>query len=324
MIRKWLVIGIILLFVGTCIIPAIAQDTEKTSSRGNWLYVGGSGPGNYTRIQDAINASSDGDIVFVYDDSSPYYETITIDKEIKVFGEDKNSTTIDAKKERIIIQIIANHTSIENFTLLNATDGIGTAILIQANHKVIIKNNIIIDCVSGIETGDNGASYCEFSYNFIKNSKTGIESYYGTSHLFIHHNIIHGRFYGLRLESNLCIIANNVINDSFDGIYFSQSHVNKIEGNIFMNNFIGVDLENSFFNSFYRNSFIANNVSARFQSMIVPINNRWVRNYWDDLGVFPIKRIPGIYFIPVPGLAWNRSNFDWFPAQEPYDIPGMR
>ncbi len=65
--RKWLAIGIILLFVGTCIIPATAQDTEELqpSSRGNWLYVGGSGPGNYTKIQDAIDNASDGDSVFV-------------------------------------------------------------------------------------------------------------------------------------------------------------------------------------------------------------------------------------------------------------------
>ncbi|HIG99628.1 MAG TPA: hypothetical protein HA258_03500, partial [Thermoplasmata archaeon] len=49
MIRKWLAIGIILLFVGVTIAPTMAQDTEKSqpTSRGNWLYVGGSGPGNY-------------------------------------------------------------------------------------------------------------------------------------------------------------------------------------------------------------------------------------------------------------------------------------
>jgi hypothetical protein len=44
--KKCLAVGIILLFVGTCIIPGIAQDTEKTlpTSRGTWLYVGGNGP----------------------------------------------------------------------------------------------------------------------------------------------------------------------------------------------------------------------------------------------------------------------------------------
>jgi hypothetical protein len=51
--RKGLAIGIILLFVATGIIPSMAQKIEKpslTSLRGNWLYVGGSGSGNYSKI----------------------------------------------------------------------------------------------------------------------------------------------------------------------------------------------------------------------------------------------------------------------------------
>jgi len=45
LIGKGLAVGIILLFVGTCIIPSTAQDTGKPLpiSRGDWLYVGGSG-----------------------------------------------------------------------------------------------------------------------------------------------------------------------------------------------------------------------------------------------------------------------------------------
>jgi hypothetical protein len=68
MIRKWLAIGIILLFVGVTIAPTMAQDTEKSqpTSRGNWLYVGGSGPGNYTRIYYALLNAHDGDTIFVY------------------------------------------------------------------------------------------------------------------------------------------------------------------------------------------------------------------------------------------------------------------
>ena len=53
--RKGLAVCIILLFIGICIIPSNAKDTEKLlqTSRGNWFYVGGSGPGNYSKIQDA-------------------------------------------------------------------------------------------------------------------------------------------------------------------------------------------------------------------------------------------------------------------------------
>ena len=65
LLRKGFAVGIILLFIGTCIIPSNAQDTEKQSStsRGSWLYVGGSGPGNYKSIQSAINDADPDDIL---------------------------------------------------------------------------------------------------------------------------------------------------------------------------------------------------------------------------------------------------------------------
>ena len=50
---------------------------------GKTLYVGGSGPGNYSSIQEAIDNASDGDTVFVFDESSPYNESITINTSIK-------------------------------------------------------------------------------------------------------------------------------------------------------------------------------------------------------------------------------------------------
>ena len=54
LIRKCLAVGIILLFVGVGIIPLTAQDIEKSylpTSISKWLYVGGSGSGNYSSIQ---------------------------------------------------------------------------------------------------------------------------------------------------------------------------------------------------------------------------------------------------------------------------------
>jgi len=62
---------------------------------GNTLYVGGSGPNNYTTIQSAINDSTDGYTVFVYDDSSPYYENIIINNSIQLLGESKDTTVVN-------------------------------------------------------------------------------------------------------------------------------------------------------------------------------------------------------------------------------------
>jgi len=87
MTKKFMTVGIVLLFIGTCIIPGIAQKIEKSyeqSSESNWLYVGGTGPGNYSTIQAAIYASKDGDTIFVFDDKSPYVESIVIDKSIQL------------------------------------------------------------------------------------------------------------------------------------------------------------------------------------------------------------------------------------------------
>ena len=51
------------------------------------MYVGGSGPNNYTTIQSAIDDAVDGDTVFVYDDSSPYREHLLIETSINLLGE---------------------------------------------------------------------------------------------------------------------------------------------------------------------------------------------------------------------------------------------
>ena len=44
----------------------------------NTLYVGGSGPDNYTKIQDALDDANPGDTVFVY--NGKYLENIKINK----------------------------------------------------------------------------------------------------------------------------------------------------------------------------------------------------------------------------------------------------
>jgi len=57
------------------------------------LFVGGTGPLNYTSIQDAINDVSAEGYVMVY--AGVYYENIIIDKNIILIGEDRNNTIID-------------------------------------------------------------------------------------------------------------------------------------------------------------------------------------------------------------------------------------
>ena len=71
---------IILLYLGLVVSSPILALKKIRSIQpalsGNTLYVSGSGPGNYTRIQDAIDNTSDRDTVYVY--HGTYVENLII------------------------------------------------------------------------------------------------------------------------------------------------------------------------------------------------------------------------------------------------------
>ena len=131
--RKVLLVCIIVLFLLVDIYPISAIDTNKKPvnsliSNGKTLYVGGSGPGNYSKIQDAIDNASDGDTVFVF--NGTYYVRVdsltglVVDKSITLIGEDKNNTTINGSGCWSIIEITANNTIISRFTVRDGNFGI--------------------------------------------------------------------------------------------------------------------------------------------------------------------------------------------------------
>ena len=135
-------IGITILFLGTSINQSIAMDIIKKSSiplsDGNTLYVGGTGEGNYTRIQDAIDNASNGDTVFVFDDSSPYKEHILVDVSINLIGEERDTTIIVGSEDIETILINADCVRIKGFTISGGRCGI----YIDSNNNTITGNNI--------------------------------------------------------------------------------------------------------------------------------------------------------------------------------------
>jgi parallel beta-helix repeat protein len=98
-LQKTLAVGILLAFLLATVVPMAVQKANATTLastlQGKVLHVGGSGPGNYTRIQDAVNDSSDGDTVYVYDDSSPYHEHLVVQHSVTLLGENETTTEIN-------------------------------------------------------------------------------------------------------------------------------------------------------------------------------------------------------------------------------------
>jgi len=143
---KVLVLSVICLFIGMSVVPssAINVSLEKTSTQlsigGNTFYVGGSGPGNYTKIQDAVNDANSGDTVFVYKQGSPYYEEITINTPISLIGEDMKNTVIDGQDGLYdnVVTVNAPDVTINGFYIKGSSSSWGdSGIYITSNGNLI-------------------------------------------------------------------------------------------------------------------------------------------------------------------------------------------
>ncbi len=158
--RNVFAIGIILLFIGMSSIPSTAQDFDKRTLptlSSTTLYVGGSGPGNYTRIQDAVDNVSDGGTVFVY--KGMYYENIQIDKTVRLIGEIKQETIIDGRGLATVIEIPSGwhcnweEIEITNFTIRNCGTGSEQAGISVKSDRNTISNNIFCGNSIGVFVG---------------------------------------------------------------------------------------------------------------------------------------------------------------------------
>jgi len=202
MIRKGLAVAVILLFIGMSVVPSTAvtelKDISTVSFDGNTLYVGGSGPNNYTIIQDAIDDAVDGDTVFVYDDSSPYTEELYIREEsINLIGEDKNTTFLDSNSS-ITLHISCKYVTISGFSM----HGID---VLSADYLKII-NNILIGRGIHIAYSD----YCTIENNEIRGGSSGISLYHVFYSTFAN-NKMKDHNYGIQLNNAR---GNNILNNT--------------------------------------------------------------------------------------------------------------
>jgi len=339
--KKLIVIGIIILLVGMSI-PSTGINVEKSTASyvGNTLYVGGSGPGNYTKIQDAIDNASEGDTVFVF--NGTYNESLNVGKSIELKGEDKETTAINSY---ISFQgaewVILNGFTTSNIFIGEITD-------------LIISNNNIIGNGEDIEGILIYMGYGDFIISDNNISNWGDEGIY--YHEYSNHpnfKIINNTFLnnsgGIFLDGKDHVINGNILINNNIALSLSSSKC-EIFKNTFQNNKLGLTVYGDS-NNINHNNFIDNKRSAFF---VMSFNNTWNENYWNrarynpkpiygNMGISPIIVIAiGSFLncvigriIPLPLVFFDILllssfffcsyfptwiNFDWHPAREPYDI----
>ncbi|MEM3207845.1 MAG: right-handed parallel beta-helix repeat-containing protein [Halobacteria archaeon] len=93
---------------------------------------------NFTRIQDAINAATPPDVVFVL--NGTYNESVVINRSISVVGESAANTTIDGQGQNftVSISIGSDNANLTDFTIRNGSTGV----LVEANRTRVLNNTI--------------------------------------------------------------------------------------------------------------------------------------------------------------------------------------
>jgi len=287
---KQLSIGIVVLFVLGSVLTVNAYDNKiAVSSLGDTLYVGGSGPGNYSTIWEAVINTSNGDTVFVYDYSSPYYEHVTIYNQINLIGENKETTIIDGNGTGNVLSVAADWVTISGFTIQNGVNGI----YLDKQSNTTISGNIVKDhAVDGI------LFYSSCDYNTItgnivsNNGETGIK---------------------FSSFSEYNIISENLISNNLNGTSLAAYAYGEITGNSFEDN-TGYALILNLWcneNKIHFNNFIGNVNDAKFTTSVM---NRWSFNYWDRPHILPKPIFGRIAVFP-----W--VNFDWRPLLTPHELP---
>ena len=342
MSNKWVILVLIILFVGASSTSvAYTNDVVCSSSFGGTvLYVGGSGPGNFSRIQDAIDNASDGDTVFVFDDLSPYVEELVIDKMIFLQGEDRDTTIVVGG-----VDVVYDGVQIAGFTIEGVLEIWDPQDSVE---DVVVADTIIL--VGGLQI--YGCSNVSVFGTVLYGSggEFGESLSVSDSELIsISENVI-GTSFNHSGDSYCCVIQNlndsQIIGNTFHDAkmvfqIISGANVN-VTNNIFTNISGGCGFQYSSYIQFTRNDcsqgrmYVAgcrfclvaeNNLLNSSQCIWYRgIGNKWDNNFWGQARVLPMPIYSLLHYIILESYGVSVPLFmlfDWHPAQEPYDIPWM-
>jgi parallel beta-helix repeat protein len=355
--------GIVVVLVGmlVCVSFSVTSSATKVASSnptpigdGNVLYVGGSGPGNYTTIQAAVENASSGDTVFVYDDSSPYMGPVWVTKTLTIKGEDKTSTILEGDG----FTIWADHVTITGFTIQNGETGVSIAGPSQTASYNTVDGNLFLNMTIGVSIfygKTTEFSFSDYGYNQITNNVIRYSKWYGVRLCGSHNiatmndiaptpNFIPTEYgYGLGAIGIAFnnISYNTIVGNDKDGIYVESSYKDVIyRNNIKNNSRYGVCLGDASADKVLQNNFMGNRWDARmFNCPMISVSTHlgahlvlpsiWYGNFWDKARIMP-HPIGGLLFSRYFILGFitdhwdivvNYLKFDLHPAQTPYEIP---
>jgi len=294
-----LIVLIIALFSGVNVISSIAErltiDLIKNND-GNTIYVGGTGPGNYTEIQEAVDNAKDGDTIFVY--IGEYSADIIIDKTIILIGECREKTIIFGGSDGIFV--FADGVTIKNFTITHCGgfwDKSG--IYVSSNDNTICYNNIINNYeINGI--------YLEFaSFNNVFNNLIENCRYNGLKLAYSKYNNISGNMISKNRGMGIILhdsSNNEIIQNTVSQSYWGGIHI----------------YDNCNYNILYHNNLVENDIDNGYDILSNIWDNGAEGNFWDD---YTGEDNNGDGIGDTPYHIQGNTTQDNYPLMNIYEIP---
>lgn len=301
-------------------------------------------PDDYSTIQEAINAASNGDTVFVR--NGTYFENVVVNKTLSIIGEDATNTIVDGSgKNQSVIEVISNNVTLSGFTVQNCSQASGTS---YAGVKIHGSGcNITESCISQNRLGIFVVSSeaCRIIGNIVKGNGQGTAIYDSSEVIALTNNfsantvgisiawssnntILNNRIansshggHGIALMSNSTknTIIHNDITNNYHGMWLSGStHNTIIENTILNNTLLGIELSASPNNTFYHNNLINNPAQVVIDNASTCIwDDGCEGNYMNDYNGTDIDG-DGIGETPI---VIDMYNTDHFPLMNPYWNP---
>ncbi|MCX6666992.1 MAG: right-handed parallel beta-helix repeat-containing protein [Euryarchaeota archaeon] len=301
---KTLVILLIILLATNCfisfpyiekctasVLPKFYVDDDYDSSTPGWQV------DHFDEIQDAINKSN-GDRIIVY--SGTYNEKLTINNKTDLFGENRDTVTINGGGSGDVVTISAQNVNISHFTIKNSGSNENDAVIkVNLGHSIITDNiisggkqgisidnnanNLIYDNIVENNDGDgiklNQSDSNHITYNTVTDNANGMFLYNSSDNTIdnnvVQDNNVNGIFLN-ETSNNNDIIDNNISENSQNGIYLNDHcNYNTISTNtntikIHGNGDSGIRLENSSINTINSNTV---NGNTNYGIMIVGSDN---------------------------------------------------
>jgi nitrous oxidase accessory protein NosD len=318
-------------------------------------------PNDYPTIQEAINAASDGDTVFVR--NGTYCENVVVNKSVSLVGEAEDSTIINGTAYKPTIDINIGGVEISAFGVKASSYGVAISMEMDENVTQVddcVLRNLIVNgtiMMTGDKTNGNTVTGIDLhgvldvevpqKGNIITDNKMDGIVLWQTRNNTISNNLIRGMhffdgIYGIYGYESL--YENRITHNIFDisggqGILlYYRVEYNSICENTFLNNTVGIELDQEGHlpgyltanNEIFHNNFITNEnpvvLHADARGNIWDNGYPSGGNYWSDYAGVDMyhgasQNIAGSDTIGDTPYVVDANNIDHYPFMTPWSAP---